>query len=218
MILEGIYRRFLPLKDGKGQIDVRMTHCESLATAQVEPLGYEITRSGRMFSLVYTGAVPTGIAPVQAFPTTAAQWVIWNGDTNKAMTFKSLGALLFSGTKGLGGTLLACIFQAPAQTALAHVAGLSTASQSNGSLTSKAVVKSGITLTGPAVPLWFPVAEDRMAAAVIGPANALINRALDGSVIVPPLQGLGLAVLAPAGTTPLYLPVASWVELESDLE
>jgi hypothetical protein len=35
---------------------------------------------------------------------------------------------------------------------------------------------------------------------------------------VNPGYGLALAVLAPVGTSPLYLPLAEWIELESDME
>ncbi len=38
------------------------------------------------------------------------------------------------------------------------------------------------------------------------------------TLIVPPLMGLGLCVIAPTGTTPLYAPLASWIEVASDLE
>lgn len=216
MIFEGTYRRFQGLRSGKGPIDARVTHQESIAVAEVEPAGYEMTRAGRRFYLSYNGSAPTGIAPVQAFPTTAAQWAITNNDPTRAQFYKSLGVMLFSGTSGLGGTLLACIFQTPAQSAFAT--GLSVQSASNGGITSKAVVKSGVTITLPALPNWFPVAEQVAGTAQVGPASSIINRAVDARVAVPPGWSLGLVVLAPAGTTPLYLPVAEWCEMETDLE
>jgi hypothetical protein len=218
MILEGIYRRFSALRVAKGPIDMRMTFTEAVAIAQVEPEGHEMTRAGRRFSIGWTGAVPTGIAPVQAFPTTAAQWVLWNGDLSKTYSLTALGALLFSGTKGLGGTLLAALFSTPSQQDLAQQAGASVVSHSLSAIGSKAVVKSGITLTGPAVPLWTPVAEDLIAVASVGPVMAMVNRIKAGRLQIPPQKGLALAVLAPAGTTPLYLPLAEWIEVETDME
>lgn len=220
MIFEGTYRRFTALKGGKAALDARFTHQESLAIGQVEPASFEMTRAGRRFSIAYNGTAPTGIAPVQAMPTTAAQWAIWNGENvgGKSYIFTTLGAMLFSGTKGLGGQLLASIFALPVQTGLAQQTGVAIASHSGSAIGSKAVIKSGITITNPAVPLWFPVAEDILAVATVGPGDALLNRNIEGRVILPPQTGLGLVVLAPAGTTPLYLPVAEWVELESDLE
>lgn len=218
MIFEGVYRRFVPLKGGKAPLDVRLTHLESQAVGQVEPQGYELTRAGRRFGIAWTGTIPTAIAPVQAFPTTAAQWVIANLDTGgKSYVFKSIGAMLFSGTSGLGGTLLACFFTAPAAVA-GFATGVSVQSKSNSAIGSKAGVRSGITITSPALPNWFPVADATSAVAQVGPTNAIVNRGLDGRVILPPGVCLGLAVLAPAGTTPLYLPMAEWVEIESDLE
>lgn len=216
MIFEGTYRRFLGLRSGKSQLDARMTHQESLAVGQVEPPGFEMSRAGRRFYLGYTGTVPTGIAPVQAFPTTAAQWVISNVDVAASYFFKSLGALLFSGTSGLGGELLACIFQTPAQQGFA--AGIAVQNASNSARGSKAAVKSAVTITAPALPNWFPIAEQIAGAAQVGPASSIINRQIDGRVAVPPGFSLGLAVLAPAGTTPLYLPIAEWVEQETDME
>lgn len=215
-LLELVYRRFVPLRVAKGMIEGRATFTESLAVAQVEPPGWELTRAGRRFSLGYNGTVPTGIAPVQAFPTTAAQWALTNGDPSKSYGFEALGALLFSGTQGLGGQLLGCIFQTPAQNGFAT--GLGVVSHSFGALSSKVAVKSGVTITGPAVPVWFPIAEDIGAAARVGPLGAIVNRQVAGRVALAPGMSLGLAVLAPAGTTPLYLPVAEWIELETDQE
>src|SRR2546427_8778674 len=105
MIFEGIYRRFIPLKSGKGQLDVRLTHQESLATALVEPEGFEMSRAGRRFRSAFNGTAPTGVVPVVAFPTTAAQWVLWNGDTAKAYVMNVVGAMqLVAGPTGVGGT------------------------------------------------------------------------------------------------------------------
>jgi hypothetical protein len=218
MILESVYRRFQALRVAKGPLDARSTFTESLAVAQVEPDGHEMTRAGRRFSIGWNGTAPTGIAPVQAMPTTAAQWVLWNGDQAKTYALTALGALLFSGTKGLGGTLLATIFSTPSQQDLAQATGVAIVNHSASAIGSKAVVKSGITLTGPGVPVWTPVAEDILAVATIGPATAIINRIKAGRLAIPPQKGLGLVVLAPAGTTPLYLPIAEWIELETDME
>jgi hypothetical protein len=216
MIFEGIVRRFTALKSGKSQTDARLTHQESLATCLVEPAGFEMTRAARRFSLAWNGTVPTGIAPVQAFPTTAAQWAISNPDPAKTYFFKALGAMVFSGTTGLGGELLACIFQTPIQQGFAT--GVAVQSLSGGGLASKVAVKSGVTITLPALPNWFPIAEQPAGVAIVGPASCIINRSVDARCAVQPGYSLGLAVLAPAGTTPLYLPIAEWLEQESDME
>lgn len=217
MILEGIYRRFQGLRVAKGPIDARFTFTESLAVAQVEAPGHEMTRSGRRFYLGYNGGVPVGIAPVQTFPTTAAQWTIWNNDIAKTYFFEQLGAMVLSGTTGLGGELLATIFKAPASVG-AQPTGFGVMSASGSGISSKAIIKSAVTITDP-VPLWAQVAEQVSAAAMVGPASCIASRPGYRSIIsVNPGYGLGLAVLAPAGTSPLYLPIAEWVELETDAE
>jgi hypothetical protein len=218
MILEGIYRRFQALRAGKGPIDLRLTHAESLAICQVEPIGFEMARAGRRFALGYSAAV-TGIAPVQALPTTAAQWVWWNNDATKSHIVQTLGAQVLSGTPGVGGQLFAALIQAPATVGTVSKAGLTVASKSNGGLTSKAVFTSGVTVTAPAAPAWFSVAENLSPNVGAFPGSGImVNRILDGRIVIPPGQGLALAVVALAGTTPLFGPIAEWVELETDLE
>ena len=44
------------------------------------------------------------------------------------------------------------------------------------------------------------------------------QRDIRGKYIIPPGCSLALAVVAPAGTTPLYAPYASWREYVADLE
>jgi hypothetical protein len=217
MILEGVYRRFTALKAGKAPLDLRLTHQESVAVAQIEPPGFEMTRAARRFYIAYNGTAPTGKAPVQAFPTTTPAFVISNLDSSKTYFFKMLGAMIFSGTTGLGGQLLACIFQqAPL---LTMGTGYGVQSASNGGLQSKAIINStGTAITQPVTPLWIPVAEQISAAAIVGPGSCIANRFVEARLAVPPGMSLGLTILAPAGTTPLYLPMAEWVEIESDLE
>jgi hypothetical protein len=217
MIFEGVYRRFTALKAGKGAIDLRATHQESLATALVEPTGFEMTRAARRFYLAWNGTVPTGIAPVQALPTTAAQWALTNLDLAKSYFFKMLGVFPLSGTPGVGGLLLACVFDTPAQTGLAT--GVAVASGSYSATASKASVKSGVTITGPAIPSWFPVAFNPPGAAGAGVAgNVILNSEINGRIALPPGRSLGLAVLALAGTTPLFLPILEWIEQDTDME
>lgn len=216
MILEGIVRRFTALKGGKTPIDARFTHQESLAVAQVEPEGFEITRSGRRFQLAFNGTVPTGIAPVQALPTTAAAWVLWNADPYKSYILTTLGVMLFSGTPAAGGTVLGTIFKAPAQSG-ANATGLSILNMSGSAIGSNAVLKSAVTITSPVAPVWTQLAALPDAVDGIG-GLAGPTSDIKGRIIIPPGQGFGLTVFAGAGTTPLFLPAVSWIELESDLE
>lgn len=218
MLFEGIYRRFQTLRVAKGPLDARLTFTESLAVEQVGPPGHEMTRAGRRFGIAYNGTAPTGQAPVQALPTTLAGWVIWNGDAAKSYSLEMLGELYFSGTAVAGSQLLACIFQAPVQLG-ANATGIVVASHSNGGPASKAIIKSAVTITGPAAGLWLPVAEQLTATLPAQPGQvAVINRNLNGRILLPPGQGLGLSLLSPTGTTPTYLPIAEWIEVETDTE
>jgi hypothetical protein len=220
MILEGVYRRFVGLKGGKAPLDLRLTHQESVAVDQVGLPNMEMSRAGRRFWLG-NSAASTGIAPVQTIPTTVAQWVIWNADPVATYFFEELGMFLASGTPGLGASFWAALFQAPAQLG-ANATGMSVVSTSNGSRSSKAIVKSNVTITQPAAPAWFPIdlsiSSVTAAAQSTGFEQIFAKRDIGGAIAIQPGQGIGLAVLGPTGTTPLYSPFARWVEQETDME
>ncbi len=186
----------------------------ALRSTQVDPEGYELSRAGRRFH-IGINATPTGIAPVQAIATTAAQWALWNSSTTKSLVFESLGMLLASGVAGAGIVVHACHFTLPASTG-ANATGLSAQNTSNSTTASVVIIKSGVTITTPALPFWYPVATNVNAATAVL-STYVMNMDIRGRIIVPPLQGLGLYVSSPAGTAPLYTPSASWVEVESDL-
>jgi hypothetical protein len=219
MLSELVAGRFLPKL--LGQVPQRATGLGSTAVALVEAPNMELTRAGRRFFLGVSAA-PTGIAPVQAIPTTAAQWAIYNADAGKTYWFEELGLVLASGTPGLGASLWACVFQTPAQTG-ANATGMTAQNAlASSGLTSKSIVKSGVTITTPAAPAWYQLGQsnDAIAAAAFstGYANGVVRSDLAGAIGVPPGYALGLAMIGPAGTTPLYVPVARWLELESDNE
>lgn len=205
-------------KQGNGATVVqRATQLASTAIAQIEAAGAEGARAGRRFWLGNSAAI-TGIAPVQALPTTGAQWALWNLDPNRAVFLEELGMYLTAGTPGVGGILLACLFQAPAQVG-ATQAGTAVGSQSNGSSVSKVIAKPSVTITQPTAPTWYPLASNSSPnVTAFAGATFLEHRNIQGRIVIPPNQGLGLAVVAPAGTTPLFAPFASWMEYETDLE
>lgn len=218
MNLLGRIRRIARGVDSERQI--RMTNFESLATAQVEPSGFELNRSGQRFMLGNSAAI-TGIAPVQVLPTTAAQWVIWNADTTYTYYLEELGMYLTSGTPGVSGILLACVFQSPSQTGSSQAGvGVTRTSRPLGSGGgSAAIVKPSVTITTPGAPVWYPVASNPSPnVTAFAGSTFLEHRNLQGRISVPPGYGLGLAVVAPAGTTPLFAPFATWCELDSDNE
>jgi hypothetical protein len=213
MIFEGIARRWIGLKGGKSTIEARFTHQESLAVGQVEPLGFEMTRANRRFYAAYNGTVPTGVAPVQAFPTTAVQWSINNYEpvTGKTYFFETIGAFPLSGTPGIGGLILVSIY--PLSTiagAMATGFAIMPAGQpgSFGASKSNALVRTATT-----------IAFNQPGAVGAGVAgNQIVNRDIQGRIAVPPQCALGINVLALAGTTPLFLPIAEWIEQETDME
>jgi hypothetical protein len=212
-------RRFVISKAGLSLTSLRATGTESLAIAVVEPEFTELTRAGRRFFLGQNAAT-TGIVSTATQVTTAPQWVIWNADPSRSYVFDHIGAIMTS-TGALtapGGIIVdACIFQAPAQTGAPSVAGTVVQSCSAGGFNSKAIIKTGVTITTPAAPTWFNVARSE----TINPVAftiACINYDLRGRIIVPPGQGLGIVVYATPTGTPLFTPVAMWSELDLDLE
>lgn len=211
-------RRMTLLRQGETELPLRLTHQESLAVANVEPSGFELARSGRRFMLGNNAAI-TGIQNVSALVTTAAQWVIWNADATKTLFFEELGVYNTSGTPGAGGSLLAALFSTPSQAAIAATAGTSVSSMSNGGAASKAIVKSAVTITVPAAPNWYVIANSPSPNVGAFPGGVFLeNRSIQGRLAVPPGQGLALAVVGLAGTTPLFAPFASWCEIETDME
>lgn len=198
-----------------GQVYSNASGTGALRVAQVESDGFELTRAGVRFTCGQSAAL-TGIAPVQAMPTTAAQWVIWNPSTTKSLVFDKIGLLLVSGTAGAGIIVVGAPVVLPANSA--NKSGITIASNSGSSQTSVALINSGVTVTSPAAPAWYVVAKSDTANTAVLSVGAFDND-VRGRIIVPPLQGFGLCALSPAGTTPLYAPVGcSWTEMQLDLE
>lgn len=204
-----------------GDIKLRLTGWQSMPVAPFELQHEENTRAGVRFFLGNNAAI-TGIAPVQALVTTAAQWALFNTDATNGRTayLDELGVYLTSGTPGVGGILMGCLFALPAQSGLAAGAAISGGSKPQGVGTGSIIaVKSGVSITSPAAPNWYPIASNPSPnVTAFAGSTFLEHRALAGKLAIPPQFGLGLAVVAPAGTTPLFAPFGSWVERASDLE
>lgn len=197
-----------------GQIIASASNSGAMRVSQTEPSGLELSRAGLRFAIGQSAAI-TGIAPVQDVPTTAAQWTIWNTSTTKSLCFEQLGAYLEGGVAGVGTKVVVAHFVAPASTTTRT--GLTLVSMSNSSAASAALVNVSVTVTSPAAPGWFFVASDDSANTAIV-CVAAMNDDIAGKIIVPPLRGLGISVLSPTGTSPLFVPLAQWVEIELDLE
>lgn len=215
-------RKFTLNAFGAAKKIARMTQAESLAIAQVEPPDFELTRAGRRFEIGIVSGI-TGIAPVQTLPTTAAQWLLYNTHPTRSAVIDWLGVLLVSGTAGAGIVLLGGLVgpgTLPTTPPSANNAGIKVGPNANGLPTapnSAVVVASAQTLVAAPTNGWRQIAKgDSANTAVL--SVAVENRDIKGKIVIPPGQGLALAVLSPAGTTPLYAPVGSWAEIDATLE
>lgn len=219
MLFEGIASRFI--QRAAGTVAARFTSNQSLAMAQVEPDGNEMTRAGLRFHFGPLAGV-TGIAPVQALPTTAAQWLMWNPSSSPVTQFiDELGVILVSGIAGAGGVLhVAKVYggsaPTPANTPAAMNAGIAIDGRGNANKRSQLVIASAQTLAaGPAC--LFPVAKwDTVNTAIL--SLTAHNPDVRGKIAIPPGTGLALYVTSPAGTTPLFAPFGTFHELGVDLE
>lgn len=219
MLIEGIAQRFI--QRAAGTLASRLTGLGSVAISQVEGEGDEMTRAGLRFHLSAQGA--TGIAPVQALPSTAAQWLIYNPGSNPVTAFfDRVGMILASGTAGAGASVIACIVPpafVPSTVPTASAANVKIMNANASSVKgSNLIVASGQTLLNAAVGNWFPVALMNPAGTILG--QTLMDSGWDirGKIAVPPGCGLGLCVISPTGTTPLWTPFASWREYAADIE
>lgn len=217
MLMEAVAGRFQKVA---GQIAQAFTGLGSTRIAQTEAEGDEMSRAGLRYILGGPGA--TGIAPVQAIPSTAAQWLIWNPNGNPMTAFVDvLGMLLVSGTAGAGATFYGCPVGpsfAPSTVPTINAAGLLLANANPASgRVSKLIVASAQTLLNAAVGNWTPLGFMNPANTVLGQTQ-MENRDIRGKMIIPPGCGLALAVVSPTGTTPLFAPYGVWHEQTSDNE
>ncbi len=127
-----------------GQIIASASGCGAMRVAQTEPEGLELSRAGVRYCIGQSAAL-TGIAPVQAMPTTAAQWVIWNPSTTKSLVFEMAGLYVTAGTAGVGSVVVAAIVTLPANTTTKS--GITVANMSGSSQTTVALINSGVTVT-----------------------------------------------------------------------
>jgi hypothetical protein len=216
MLFEGIAGRFTKTA---GNVAARLTSFMSLAVAQVEPDGDELTRAGLRFHFGPVASV-TGIAPVQAIPSTAAQWLLWNPASNKRTIFiDEIGVLLVSGTAGAGVVLLGGkVFgtQAPTTVAQASAADMATDGCGSGNGKSQLVIASGVTLSAAPTALFVAAKDDTANTAIL--SVAAHNADVRGKIAIPPGTGLALYVCSPAGTSPLFAPFGTYHELDAEIE
>lgn len=194
-----------------GATPLSLTETGCLRVSVTEPEGVDYTRNGSRFYLGNNAAC-TGIAPVQALVTTAAQWAITNpSSSSKAMVFDLLGLWLISGTAGTTGNVCAySMFTAPAQSGL--TAGVAIASCDGSGNSSLAACKSGVTITTPAAPVWMPISGNESLGSAVD-SLVMVDSEVRGRIILPPGNSLGLAAFGATGTTPLFAPIARWYEV-----
>lgn len=223
-MLDFIIRRFTTSRDDAR--DLRGTVLQSLAVAQVEAPDMERTRAGVTFDIGFASGV-TGIAPVQAIPTTAAQWLLFlPADTTPSAVFiDEIGVVLVSGTAGAGIVLYGALVGAgslPSTLPAQHAANVFTRPRADGKAQPQAnsslVVASGQTLAAAPPRGWAMLAKSGDSGATAILSTAVLNAELNGGICIRPGQGLALWVGSPAGTTPLFVPHCVYTEIQTDLE
>ena len=223
MLIEGLAQRFIQRSAGLSALI--LSSLGSLRMAQTEGEGDEMTRAGLRIHMSATGA--TGVAPVQAIPSTAAQWMIYNPIGNTTTAFLDvLGMIDLSGTMGSGLCVYACICPPAFMPSTVPTISAANVKLMNANPVSQKqsnlIVVSAQTLQNAAVGNWAPIAfgvakDGVVAVPPVGFAPAE-QRDIRGKYCIPPGCGLALACLAPTGTTPTYGPYASWREYVADLE
>ncbi len=173
----------------------------------------DFTRAGLRFALGNNAAC-TGIAPIQALATTAAQWAITNPSTStKTMFFDMIGLWLISGTAGTTGNVGSfCIFTTTGATSMK--AGVAIASCNGSTNTSAALCNSGLTVSVPAAPVWTPFSGNESLGSAVD-SLVLVDQDVRGKIALPPGFSLGLNAAGAAGSTPLFAPIARWYEVAS---
>lgn len=218
MLAEGIAQRFI--QKVTGAMALTLTQMGSLRVAQLEGAEDEATRAGLRFFCSAQGG--TGVAPTQANPSTAAQWLLYNPAAGNTSAFIDTVVMqLASGTAGAGGSVLAlpCSPQfIPATVPVASIAnGLIFNANPISNKSSRLILQQSQTLQNAAASNWFPIGQMRTTGTVLGQTQIVCDE-IKGRLIIPPGCGLALAVISPTGTTPLWTPVISWREYVADLE
>ena len=204
---------------GQAELDLRATFTGSLAVDQAAPSEFELTRAGRRYSLGFLAV--TGIAPVQAIPTTAAQWFFYNAHASRSCAIGEIGAVLVSGTAAAGILVLAGLTGPGSNPATIPTASTTVfGGQQNRALATargSLIVAASQTLAAAPPNGWVTMAKSDSAATGIL-SVAAINYNVSGRMIIPPGGGLAINVTSGVGTTPLFAPHLTWSELDVQLD
>jgi hypothetical protein len=217
--VKGLVGRWGALLGNNNEAELALTSQGSLAIAQREPLYSEASRSGARF--IASMNTLTGIAPVQAWPTTAAAHYIYNGDPIKTYVIDYLGFTCLAGTPASGGSLLGLIIK-PTGT-LPTMGGYNVVNASGSGNASRAVIATGYTIPAIAAAVtpwsgWVILNTANLAAAAYVGGGDASDNFKDGRLQIQPGYGLALTVLSGAGTTPLFGVHAEWLEAQLDMQ
>jgi hypothetical protein len=203
--LKALIRKFGQNVQG-GLTTLRMTFAESLAIAQVEGAGDEMTRAGLRYSFGFLSTV-TGIAAVQAIPTTNTAWLLWNPAANPNTIFiDELGVVNVSGSQAtttstflMGRKIFSSSASLSTITAanipIANATGMVTSNRGVQSASnSQLIIGSNITVVAgsPFETIIESLGSNTASATAL--AVALSNRQIAGTIAIPPGTGYGLSV------------------------
>jgi len=214
MIFEANVKRILERLGLDGPVTARLTDNNSLAVAQIEAEGADRARAGRAFGGMFS---TTGIAPVQAVPTTAAAFALYNADKSRSIMLDEIDIALLSGTAGIGMTLLGIISQITA-TLPPAAAGSVVGSLSGSAMGSNAILAINYTLPTPSKNAQWSALKCIAQCGGIPGVGGGFTFEPKGRFLIPPGYVGGFTMLAPAGTTPLFLGFPKWSELIKDTE
>lgn len=194
----------------------RLSGYGSKVVTQFEPPFLELSRRGQVFS-ISGGVVANAAVPVLDVGTTAAAYSFWNGEAvgGKVCVPLLITVRSASGTLGLGASLMLGLSPTVQASAVANSTGVVGPGFIGGStaVSSNARLATGITLAGS--PAWVAVASTQHVAAVS--IGAGLNFEPKGLWIVRPQYALGIAILAPTGTTAKFTADVVWAEMSLDL-
>lgn len=200
-----------------------MSGLESLITTKSEPDGVDLARAGVRWAGSFT-SVAVGIASSASIPSTTAQFMLWNGESDggKSYILEDVTSLVLTGTSAVGASILWAL--STERIAKPSLVGGYTVT----SFSCKTPIRG---VTGSEVPgtkaifssnRTFPVDPDGWAlyANVGSPAMTVgggLSRETQGRIIIPPGYALGLNIFdSSSAMTWLLAPI--WLELSLDLE
>lgn len=155
-----------------------------------------------MANRVYVGGTVTAVAPVAAIPTTAAQFALWNGESQGGKTYV-VTALSWTSIASAGAAFVGQLLVHNAlaiQPIISGTAAKGPYPTDGLPSASKAMVASAVTLTASQVAssMWHPVGNSTNGGAATATISMGMWQNVDGLYRIPPGGILSLAVLCSA--------------------